>query len=302
MEISKKIAFLILAHADPEHLFELINALGAECDIFIHIDKKVALAPFALKIKQNNVSFIENRVRVSWAGISMINAQMNLIEEALKCKEKYSHVVFLSGSDYPIKKMDFILNYFSSQDNKEFIKFIDMRESPGHYMKLMNQKWFKEQLFVTNNVILISIDKGIRFLLNKIKLLNKWPINIIPYFGSQWVGLSIKCSQYILEFHKKNHLYRSINKFTFSPDEHYIHTIVGNSKYHNFSEGLQPFIGRGTFRLANYHLIDKSLNKWYTIDDYNLIKYSDKLFVRKIRSSDGKELINKIKTEILNIN
>jgi hypothetical protein len=199
--------------------------------------------------------------------------------------------------------MDLILNYFSSEKNREFIKFIDMRESPEHYMKSINQKWFKEPLFVTNYEPFIWIDKCIRFLLNKIKLTNHWPTNdFIPYFGSNWIALSIDCSQYVLDFHRQNHAFSNSYKFAFGPDEHYIHTIVGNSKYHNFSEGLQPFVGRGTFRLANYHLIDKSLNKWYTIDDYNLIEHSDKLFVRKIRSHDGKDLINKINTEILKIN
>jgi hypothetical protein len=296
-----KVAFLILAHTDPEHLFKLVNALGYECDIFIHLDKKSEVFHFSKNIKQKNVSFIDNRVEVSWAGISMIDAQMNLIEETLKFKEKYSHVVFLSGSDYPIKKMDYILNYFSSQSDREFIKFIDMRESPEHYMKLINQKWFKEPFIRRQNKILISIDKGIRFLLNKIKFRNNWTVNIIPYFGSQWIALSLDCAQYVYDFHNQNYIFRKFNKFTFSPDEHYIHTIIGNSKYSKFSMGLQPFGGRGTFRLANYHLIDKSLNKWYTIDDYNLIEQSDKLFLRKIRSYDGNGLIKKINAEILKI-
>jgi len=296
---NKKIAFLILAHTDPEYLFNLINVLVTHSDIYIHLDLKSNLKSFTSYIHNKNVFFIKKRVRVSWAGISMVDAQMNLFEECLKQKDKYSHAILLSGSDYPIKKIDFISNFFLSKEHTNFIKFIDMRQSPDHYMKQITNKWFKEPLFISNIKIFILLDKCIRFFLNKIKFSNKWPSNIIPFFGSQWVALTMNCCQYVFDFHIKNKYFRRINEFTFSPDEHYIHTIVGNSIYSESSIGLEKFEGRGTFRLANYHLIDKSLNKWFNINDYHLIEESNKLFIRKIRTSDGIELINKINNNLL---
>ena len=91
----------------------------------------------------------------------------------------------------------------------------------------------------------------------------------------------------------------SIYITTFSPDEHYIHTIVGQSPFLAFFNGVQPFQGRGTWRLANLHLVDQSLAKWYTVADWETIVSSDRLFVRKVRSKDGKDLVERIKQELL---
>lgn len=90
-----------------------------------------------------------------------------------------------------------------------------------------------------------------------------------------------------------------MNKYTFSPDEHYYHTIIGNSKYAEMANGLQKFKGHGTWRMANLHIIDESLSKWFTLDDWKTIIDSDKLFVRKVNSKSGSTLVNHIDNAIL---
>ena len=90
-----------------------------------------------------------------------------------------------------------------------------------------------------------------------------------------------------------------MNKYTFSPDEHYFHTIIGNSFFAKKSDGKMEFQGRGTWRLANYHIIDISLTKWFTLSDWTEIVNSEKLFVRKINSQTGSDLVVKIKSELL---
>ena len=297
----KKIAFLVLAHTDAKHFKKLIQALDYNCDIYVHIDKKSDLSTFKAEVKSNNVFFLEDRIYVSWASISTNDAELKLIKEALKQKNKYSHAIFLSGADYPIKSMKEIYNFFSSQPNREFIKFIDMRNSPQHYMKQISQKWFKESFFNSNNPTINTVDKGVRFILNKLKIKNKWDSEIIPYFGSNWCALTMNCCEYVYNYHKKNTWYRKMNIYTFSPEEHFIHTIVGNSPFKESSIGVQKYEGRGTYRLANLHILDKSLSKWYTIDDWQEIIDSDKLFVRKVRSADSSELISRINRELLGL-
>jgi len=109
----------------------------------------------------------------------------------------------------------------------------------------------------------------------------------------------MKASRYIYQYHTENSAYRAINKHTFAPDAQYIHSIIGNADWLNLAAHLLPYQGRGSYRMANYHLIHKSLAKWYTIDDWEEIAASDMLFVRKIRSKDGKELVHRIDVELL---
>jgi len=136
----KKIAYLILAHDDATHLSNLVKAIDYQCNIFIHLDKKSDIDTFKQCVDLPNVIFIKDRVAVTWAGISMIDAEINLLREALKNAEAYTHVVFLSGSCYPIKPIKEIHHFFTSQPQREFIKFIDMRESPEHYMKQISRR------------------------------------------------------------------------------------------------------------------------------------------------------------------
>lgn len=294
-----KIAFLILAHNDAVHLSRLVNVLKTEAsDIYLHIDKKSDMSEFELL--GDKCFFTQKRFDVAWADISMIDAQMELLATALNQKVDYSHLVFLSGSCYPIKKIDTINQYFLSQKEREFINFIDMRESPDIYLKQIRFKWFFKPFINSDNKFLKFIDKALRKLCTVIKMKNDWDEKTIPYFGSQWCALTEACARYVLRFHDENKWFRDMNKRTFSPDEHYIHTIVGNSHFLEASGGVQAFKGRGTWRTANYHIIDKSLAKWFTIDDWQEVRDTERLFVRKVRSSDGYELINKIDNELIN--
>lgn len=296
-----RVAFLILAHSDPVHFRRLVQILSPHGDIFIHIDKKADISTFLTEVPPaENVHYIEDRVSIAWAGISMIDAQNQLLNRALCHSEQYSHLLFLSGSCYPIKPVNDLVAYLSSMPEYNFIKYIDMRESPDIYLRQVTQKWFKEPFVAASQHRFMRMaDKLLRFLLNKLALRNGWKEEIFPYFGSQWVALTAECAKYVVQYQKDNPWYREMNRYSFSPDEHYFHTIIGNSKFAMCSDGLQPFLGRGTWRFANLHIIDKSLAKWYTQTDFDEIKNSEKFFVRKVRSTDGRLLVDKIDQELL---
>lgn len=297
----KRIAYLILVHSDPIHFGKLIRALGHNCDIYVHVDKKSDISAFKETAKKMaNVRFLEKRISVAWAGISMVDAQIELIKIALENSIDYTHLVFLSGSCYPIKSAEYINEIFMRHPNREFIKFFDMRASPDFYMMRILKKWFQEPLFCKSTfVVTRKADSALRKVLRSIGMRNHWHSSIIPYFGSQWFALTVDCCKYILDYHATNSWYRDINKYSFAPDEHYFHTIVGNSPFLTNSDGIQPFEGRGTWRMANLHIIHISLSKWYTINDWEEIRTSDKLFVRKVRTLEGSELVEKINSCIL---
>ena len=78
------------------------------------------------------------------------NAILILLQEALRSGEDFSHLVLLSGTDYPIKKMSFINEVFSQNGQHEFIKYFNVNSS-YQYRAHIYQKWFKEPLFITTN-------------------------------------------------------------------------------------------------------------------------------------------------------
>ena len=124
------------------------------------------------------------RVKVYWGGFSMVKATLNLMKAALTSGEKFSHLVLLSGLDYPIKPSWAIYNFLTNHSNKQFIRFIDMQESPTPQMKRILHYWFMEPIFPFS----FYIDKLIRSILQKLLGLGvfKKPLkNMAPPFGSQ---------------------------------------------------------------------------------------------------------------------
>lgn len=294
----REIAYLILAHADPAHLGRLVNALGYRAHFFIHIDAKTQIDPFLSLKLPRNVVWLKKRFQVSWAGISMIDATLALIEAALVSNRNYSHLILISGADYPIKPARDIFDLLAANPKHEFIQYIDMR-ADCHYYRHLDRKWFREPLWRSASGYLRMVDRAARFGARQLRLPNRWHADVIPYFGSQWWALTPGCCRHILRYVADHANYREINRCTFSPDEHFIHTIVGNSPFADCSDGLQKFQERGVWRLANLHLIHESLSKWYTLDDWHDIQSSTKLFVRKVCSEKSLPLIEAIDSKIL---
>lgn len=282
-----RVAFLILAHAEPEVLRRLTVRLSRVGDVYVHVDAKSNIEEF-VGIENSNVHFCSVRVNVAWAGISMVDAINVLFRTAMK--KNYDYYVTLTGACYPTQDLDFFIQYLKSSNGKNLLKYIDMRESPKVYMRQLLYKHFKEPTMVAKWSV--KVDRYLRWGLRKLKLKNKYCVSEVPYYGSTWFALTHETLEYVMRYQSDNPDYYRKNIQTFAPDEHYFHTIVGNSPYGNKPEDYQ---GRGLWRLANFHIIDKSLSRWYTQCDMQEIKdYKDRYFVRKIRFLDGAELMSSL--------
>lgn len=80
-----KIAYIILCHTDPTHIFRLAEKIthGTNDEAFIHVDGKCNVAPFRKELEHNpQAHLIENRVAVNWGGFSSINATINTLRVA----------------------------------------------------------------------------------------------------------------------------------------------------------------------------------------------------------------------------
>lgn len=293
-----KVAYCIMAHNDKEHLSKLITALGNNCDIFIHLDGYVDDISFLSLSNKENVHFLTPRIKISWAGFSMVTVMMQLLKIAVEYKAEFSHYIFLSGSCYPIKPINHIESLFENNKDKSFIKYVKMMEHPLLYRHIQ-YKFLMDSPFPIRNKITHNLHRMMRRISFHTNITNTLKDNIVPYAGSNWTALNAECAKYVVSFHESNPDFQDMMRYTYAPDEHYIHTILGNSPLSSQCTGAIEFKYIGLDYLANLHLIDNSLTKWYTIDDWSDITASDKLFVRKIRSIDGSKLVERIDNKIL---
>lgn len=290
----KNIAYLILAHTDPTQLRRLVGRLTFNSQIFIHIDRKADIRAFDVKAYPAHVMFLKERINVRWAGYSMVEATLSLIREAIASDRDFSHLVLLSGVDYPLCSAESLCRFFNAHAGHEFIKYINMHHGPDHYLPQIQRKHFRDYVVLHNSKAGIFGGKVLMKLAASLRLKNPWDTAIIPYFGSSWWALTPQCCEYILNYVSRDPGFVEMNRQTFAPDEHFYHTLVGNSSFAAHSDGLQPFQGRGTSRLANLHLIHPSLAKTYTEADYEEITASGKLFVRKVTTSQSTPLLDRL--------
>ena len=144
-----KVAYILLAHKDPEQLVRLIDSLKGTGDFYIHIDKKSDIRPFQDCFKNNpSVHLLKKRINVTWAGWSMVKGYMLLLEAALKSDKNYSRFVMLTGQDYPLMKNSEITAQFVVQKDIEYIMAYNLTTStvPTDKNKVL-RRWYLDNPF-----------------------------------------------------------------------------------------------------------------------------------------------------------
>jgi len=291
-----RVAFLIQAHSDPDHLGRLTNALRGH-DIFIHWDAKSGSAPVI-----PDVTFTDERVSVFWAGFTQVSATMAMVRTALETGHKYSKLVLISGSCYPIKPLSELLGMFADDGGRNYINAVRVAESE-HLTKLVRKRMWRDAVLpkqLSRNGMVGKVERWLRAALN---VAISWvpkrkPYNDL-YHGSNWWALTPDAARHALTVYEQNTNIRRYYSFTFASDEQFFQTVLRNSEFAESCGPVLPYTGRGTYKTANLHLIDKSLTKWFDINDFELIRNSDKFFVRKLRSPQSTSLVDLIDAKIL---
>ena len=311
MEGRKKIAYLIAAHNDPEHLERLINVLDDAADFFIHIDKKQRIEPFLERIDKPNVIFLEDqdRIKVYWGGFSQVRATLNLLRKCLEKNDRshsaYKKVVFISGADYPIKSNDYIHRFFEQHETINFMRGMNITnaDTKKYNYCVCNYLFFDFFIYTPNvtRVVRKAMNLAGNFLKKKPNYVtNKEGHKLDIFHGSSWWALNIDVVRYIQIYTVQHKMISKYFKCSLASDEKFFHTIFFNSEFSNSNlyGGEEPYVPF-TSAFANIHMIDPSLTKWFDLSDFDKIKNADQLFVRKVSSLSSKDLLDKIDSDLL---
>ena len=275
----KKHAYLILAHKNPSQLKLLLSLLDDERnDIFVHIDKKAAFSEGDLQgcCSKSQLEFIQPRIRVIWGGVSIINAELALLQAATRTPHTYYHL--LSGLDLPIKSQDCIHDFFDANPGREFL---DMWKMEGHTMnRVKYYTLFPEghHFFLTNwinnaakffeRLLGLEMNKGIEF-----------------RQSSQWMSITHGFATYILE--NKDWI-DNVFRHSCISDEIFVPTLLFRSPY---KDNLYP----GNMRHIDWSRGASIRHPWtYTIQDKELLKSSPCLWARKFDEKVDSDIIEEV--------
>ena len=237
-----KIAFLVLAHKNPSQLVHLFKMLSHEnTGIFLHLDKRVNDSEFIVEFEKNNVipNFICRDQRIIYSSIRYIYATLKILKEAFD--RGYDYFVLISGQDLPVKPISHIVDFFTANKDKSFIQYETIPCSNLGYMgytrtRFYNFKVFNkmETLFPWNKIKHKMSWKGeilntILWVRNFFKSERQFPLNMQPYYSSQWWNISRESVAYILSFLNDNPKYMRYHKNALHPEEMFFQSILINS-------------------------------------------------------------------------
>jgi len=316
-------AYLIMAHDQPEQLHRLVNVL--QCDwakFYIHIDKKTEIAPF-LKLMghRNDVQFIEARVKANWMGFSLVQATMNLMKSAMM--GGFDYCTLLSGADYPVKPLQDIYSFFDKAEN-EYIAFWRLEDRPGwqhkvEYFYLVDKIPIRNYMEKNPEAYWRRFFWGRFFKYRHLMPKRKFLPGLVPFGGPDWWSLSSSCVKYVLDYVEKNRKFSNFYRYTSSPGEMFFQTIILNSPYANKVENSGAYWKWSESRVAGDEremLPDEDFNLRYVDwsgeisgkreapavlfeEDWQNISSTKALFARKFHCKKSLALQNRIDHEIM---
>lgn len=269
MEKPLRIAFLIMAHKDPEQIGMLIDRLRhSDFDFYIHLDKKINFSNFAYLEQPEKVFFTKTRIQVNWAAFSFTTAIYKCMEEILNGTVHYDFIQVMSAQDYPIKPTNGIHRYFSTQRENNFISFENNDSDWWQHAKGRINKYHLTNYKFPGRY-------KVQFLMNLLLPARKFPLPFTLYGGprASWFTLNHDCAVYLVKFLNDNPKLTRFCKFTWGSDEFLFQTIIMNSNYAttvlNDQINYIDWSGGG------------SNPKIITDQDFDKLMKSDKLFARK---------------------
>lgn len=222
-----RIAYLILAHDQPQLLARLIDRLANDGNIVIlHYDLKANHDDFnylQARYAQEPMVLLAERIAVSWGDWSIVQATLKGLEAIKETGLMPDYVYLLSGSDYAIKPplqlkkflrqnacLDFI-EAFPTKDERWVMQGIQTERHELYH--LLN--WRTHPRLFSWSITLqkfLGIERHL-------------PANLHPHIGSQWWCLRWNSITKILKAAQDTEIIAFFKK-TWVPDELFFQTLI----------------------------------------------------------------------------
>lgn len=294
------IFYLVLAHNNLDQLELLVKKLKSKnSEIFVHIDKKVKNFT---KIK--NIHYVKDRKKILRWWFAMVEAEIAGFRQIFPSMSPWDHVVIISWQCFPVKPVNQIERYISDLWNKSCIYYNSVpnktkwKVEKYHFLDVdfHMPKWFDKFVYTIVDLFYKKLWKPHRvpvlngflyvlmnLILPKRKFLTK---KYAIYHWSSRMVLSYWVIKWVLDFLDSDEwkdVFRHF-KMTANPDEVFFQTILLNNKIEGvINETLWYQIREGKYNNSPRIL---------TIDDYDNILKSNKLFGRKFDLRTDKNIIN----------
>lgn len=290
-------AYLILAHKNFGQLRKLMEMLDdPRNDIFMHVDAKAKEfnePDWKNIVRYSRITFINPRRNVNWGGVSIMRAELDLLETATK-QDKYDYYHLLSGMDLPIKPQDEIHDFFDANAGKEFINYWEFKKSTlsrFRYFTIFPEGEAKFRTRIINHIFK-GLQMAVGFRINR---------DVDFRFGSQWFSVTDRLARYVIE---KRDWLEKVFRHTSTCDEIFLATLVWNSPFRENLYHSTPVKSQKEVNMSNMRFIDwtrgESIRHPWTFrnDDWTLLQSVPHFWARKFDENVDAEIIDRLYTNI----
>lgn len=270
-----RIAFILLAHKDPQGVVEQVRRLTTCGDrVVLHYDRNAPARDHRL-IRQAlaghaGVALAPRRHRCGWGGWSLVAATLTALREAERRFPEATHFYLLSGDCMPIKSAEYA-RAFLDRDDADYIESFDFFKSDWiktgiRDERLIYRHWFNER---TARRLFYA---GLR-LQQALRLERALPRGLQMMIGSQWWCLRRDTVRAVLALVDSRPDLPRFFRTTWIPDETFFQTLVAHVVPKDRIRRRSPTC----FMFTDYGMPVTFYN-----DHYDLLTRQDYLFARKI--------------------
>ena len=223
-----RIAFLLMAHGEPDWVIAKARALTAHADyVAIHYDRRAPQSDFSgirSALRGNASVAFASRVKCGWGEFSLVQATLNLIGTARAAFRDITHYFLISGDCFPTKSRSYFDRFLS--DRHDHIEVHDFFESDWirtglKEERLIYRHWFNERR--RKSAFYTSLD-----LQKRLGWCRELPKDMTIRIGSQWWALRAETVEAVLDLLRER---RDLTRFfrrTWIPDETFFQTLVSH--------------------------------------------------------------------------
>jgi hypothetical protein len=279
------VAYLIRAHHAPAHLERLVRRLDTpRARFYIHVNRRTDDAVYDEMVER--LSDVEDviwlpRLTCYWGGFSLLRATLEGVRAVAESDAPPTHVVLLSGQDYPLRPAARIESFLDEHEGASFLP----------YWSLPAAAWASENGGL-NRVRWLYVERvRVKTRLLRLPIPRRFPRGFRPYGGVAFWALTGEAIRYVDRFVRENADFVRFFRFVKMPDELFFQTVLMNSPL------------RDTVVNANLHYLDWSAGAANpaTLGKADLPKLlaSDKLFARKFDAAVDAEILDLLDREAL---
>jgi hypothetical protein len=249
------LAFCILAHKNPKQLRHLVEALCSyRSTIIIHYDKRRPdrERDKVKKIAHENpqVSILPPR-KVNWGRWSQMQAQLDMMSQALEIDDSWTHLLTISGQDFPLISVERISAILTRNPDTSMIEWFDPFEA-GRWKDAQERitRWHFDSDELHRFLRLPGIGRRIARLMgwqHRIPFFpcvhRRMPDSFQWYGGSNHHNLARDAVSYVVHDAKARLIGHRLRRAAF-PEESFIQSALLNS---NFANTLQNTDRRAIF-------------------------------------------------------